>query len=281
MSTLEGHACRRGHWVRQCGVSKRLVGAFTTEQAARITEAAAEALGIGLHVGAFSDISDERLVESASRIAGIDLHTALYRDPLIGLGPFGRCPRPHLSPVSYPKASPWSPLTLRSRNSARSNVPAIQVAVCGPRNCTDTDATNAEEVGRLLAEAGATVLCGGGAGVMAAVAEGASAAGGLVIGVRPDADRDQTCDGLSAVLYTNMGEARNAILVWSADAVIIIGGSWGTLSELALANRRGGVPVISLGGWTIHDATGASLPAAIEVESARAAVGTALAEATK
>ncbi|WP_245551306.1 SLOG cluster 4 domain-containing protein [Nocardia paucivorans] len=158
-------------------------------------------------------------------------------------------------------------------------MPAIQVAVCGPRDCTDADATNAEEVGRLLAEAGATVLCGGGSGVMAAVAKGASAAGGLVIGVRPDTDRGRVCDGLSAVLYTDMGEARNAILVWSADAVIIVGGSWGTLSELALANRRGGVPVVSLGGWSIHDATGAPLPAAIEVVSARAAVDTALAEA--
>ncbi|MEU6191481.1 LOG family protein [Nocardia sp. NPDC047038] len=160
-------------------------------------------------------------------------------------------------------------------------MPPIQVAVCGPRNCTDTDTTNAKEVGRLLAEAGATVLCGGGSGVMAAVAAGASSAGGLVIGVRPDTDPAKTCEGLSAVLYTNMGEARNAILVWSADAVIVVGGSWGTLSELALANRRGGVPVVTLGGWKILDETGEPVSAAIEAESPDAAVDAALSAALK
>ncbi|MFI6865723.1 LOG family protein [Nocardia sp. NPDC050406] len=134
-------------------------------------------------------------------------------------------------------------------------MPPTQIAVCGPRHCTETEAAHAREIGRLLADAGATVLCGGGSGVMAAVAEGASSAGGLVIGVRPDTDPTHTCPGLSAVLYTNMGEARNAILVWSADAVIVVGGSFGTLSELALANHRG-VPVVSLGGWQLLDADG-------------------------
>ncbi|WP_324189728.1 SLOG cluster 4 domain-containing protein [Nocardia cyriacigeorgica] len=155
-------------------------------------------------------------------------------------------------------------------------MPAIQVAVCGPRECGEADAANARAVGRLLAEAGATVLCGGGGGVMAAVAEGASEAGGLVIGVRPDTDRDSVCAGLSAVLYTNMGEARNAILVWSADAVIVIGGSWGTLSELALANRRGGVRVVMLGGWQILDADGELVDAGIAATSPESAVAAAL-----
>ncbi|QIS23607.1 dethiobiotin synthetase [Nocardia terpenica] len=158
-------------------------------------------------------------------------------------------------------------------------MPATQVAVCGPRHCTDADAANAREIGRLLAEAGATVLCGGGVGVMAAVAEGASAAGGLVIGVRPDTDRSAACAGLSAVLYTNLGEARNAVLVWSADAVVVVGGSWGTLSELALANRRGGVPVVSIGGWKIHDATGEPVISSIVVATPEEAVKSALAQA--
>jgi uncharacterized protein (TIGR00725 family) len=155
-------------------------------------------------------------------------------------------------------------------------LPPTQVAVCGPRDCTDIDAAHAREVGRLLARAGATVLCGGGPGVMAAAAEGASAAGGLVIGIRPDTDPTAVCDGLSAVIYTNMGEARNAILIWSADAVIVIGGSWGTLSELALANRRGGVPVITLGGWQILDAHGNPVDVALPVSSPQAAVRAAL-----
>ena len=155
----------------------------------------------------------------------------------------------------------------------------IQVAVCGPRDCTETEATNARQVGRLLAEAGATVLCGGGSGVMAAVATGASGAGGQVIGVRPDTDRSLICEGLSAVLYTGMGVARNAILVLSADAVIVVGGSWGTLSELALAKGRGDVPVVSLGGWEVVDAEGRSVGGALEVESPEAAVAVSLASA--
>lgn len=135
----------------------------------------------------------------------------------------------------------------------------VQVAVCGPRHCTEQDAANAYDVGRLLAQAGATVLNGGGTGVMAAVSAGARSAGGLVIGVRPGSTKDDANPDLSAVLVTNMGEARNAILVWSADAVIVVGGSWGTLSELALAKRRG-VPVVSLGGWQLLDADGRPVP---------------------
>jgi uncharacterized protein (TIGR00725 family) len=135
----------------------------------------------------------------------------------------------------------------------------VQVAVCGPRTCTEQDKEHAHEVGRLLARAGATVLNGGGNGVMAAVSAGARSAGGLVVGVRPGATKDGANPDLSVVLATNIGEARNAILVWSADAVIVVGGSWGTLSELALARRRG-APVISLGGWQILDADGNPLP---------------------
>lgn len=136
---------------------------------------------------------------------------------------------------------------------------ALQVAVCGPRHCTDDDRTNAYEIGKLLAEAGATVLNGGGIGVMEAVSEGAHTAGGLVVGVRPGPDDSDANDHLDVVLATNIGEARNAILIWSAHAVIVVGGSWGTLSELALAKRRP-VPVISLGGWQLVDAGGKAIP---------------------
>ncbi|MFI9632744.1 LOG family protein [Nocardia sp. NPDC051929] len=151
-----------------------------------------------------------------------------------------------------------------------------QVAVCGPRECTRQEAEWARAVGELLARAGITVLCGGGAGVMAAVATGAAEVGGLVIGVRPDTDRDAVCPGLSAVLFTNMGEARNAILVESADAVIVIGGSWGTLSEVALACRRGGIPVVSLGGWQIRDANGHPVAATVGAADPADAVRRAL-----
>jgi hypothetical protein len=135
-----------------------------------------------------------------------------------------------------------------------------QVAVCGPRNPTGKDNENAYEVGRLLAKAGATVICGGGAGVMAAVSAGAKSENGIVIGVRPGADAADANPDLTAVIVTNIGEARNAIIVWSADAVISVGCSWGTLSEIALAKRRGGIPVIMLDGWQLHDAEGGTLP---------------------
>lgn len=136
----------------------------------------------------------------------------------------------------------------------------MQVAVCGPRHCTDQDEANAYQIGQFLARAGTTVICGGGTGVMAAVAAGVRAENGLVIGVRPNDSTDGASPDLSAVIVTNMGEARNAAIVWSADAVIAVGGSWGTLSEIALAKRRGGIPVVVLGGWTILDQHGDPLP---------------------
>ncbi|MFC7527447.1 TIGR00725 family protein [Actinoplanes sp. GCM10030250] len=124
-----------------------------------------------------------------------------------------------------------------------------QVAVCGPATCSPEEATWAHQVGALLAERGVVVLCGGGTGVMAAAASGARSAGGVVIGVLPD-DGPPLAD-VTAYLATGMGEGRNAVLVRSADAVIAIGGSWGTLSEIALALRRATIPVIVLGGWQL------------------------------
>ncbi|MGN9776875.1 LOG family protein [Micromonospora sp. H33] len=149
----------------------------------------------------------------------------------------------------------------------------VQVAVCGPATATDVELAHARRVGELLAERGATVLCGGGGGVMSAVAAGARSRGGLVIGVRPD---DGTAPGpvadVTATVVTNMGQARNAILVWSADAVIAVGGSWGTLSEVALAMRRGTIPVVVLGGWRIVDATGTPVPGPFHVLTPEEAV---------
>lgn len=149
----------------------------------------------------------------------------------------------------------------------------VQVAVCGPAEATDVELAHARRVGELLAGRGVTVLCGGGDGVMSAVAAGARSRGGLVIGVRPD---DGSAPGpaadVTATVVTNMGQARNAILVWSADALIAVGGSWGTLSEVALAMRRGGVPVVVLGGWRVLDADGRSVPGLIHVSTPEEAV---------
>ncbi|MFO7249170.1 MAG: TIGR00725 family protein [Actinomycetes bacterium] len=137
---------------------------------------------------------------------------------------------------------------------------AIQVAVCGPRDCTPEERRDARELGRLLAVRGAVVVCGGYTGVMEAVAEGAHGAGGTVVGVLSRADREGANPYLTVAIPTGAGEARNAIIVNSADAVIVVGGSWGTLSELALAMRRGRVPVVQLGGWRVYDERGEPVP---------------------
>lgn len=97
-----------------------------------------------------------------------------------------------------------------------------------------------------------------------------------MIGIRPGGDRGTAHPLLSAVVVANMGEARNAIIVHSADAVIVVGGSWGTLSELALAKRRGGIPVISLGGWTIRDAAGRPVDGIDEAPTPETAVARAM-----
>lgn len=153
---------------------------------------------------------------------------------------------------------------------------AFQVAVCGPRKCTAIDEANARKVGELLAGAGVVVVCGGGVGVMAAVAEGVRSKDGVVIGVRPNDTREGASPDLTATIVTNMGEARNAIIVWSADVVLAIGGSWGTLSEVALAMRRGDVPVIALGGWRVTTDEGAPVEGIQYASDPRDAVTRAL-----
>jgi uncharacterized protein (TIGR00725 family) len=161
---------------------------------------------------------------------------------------------------------------------------AFQVAVCGPAVCTEAEATAAFEVGRLLAQQGHIVLCGGGGGVMAAAAAGARSADGLVVGVRPGRDPGESAPHLSVVIATNLGEARNAVLVSSAHAVIAVGGSWGTLSEVALAMRRardGGTPVVvSLGGWRVLDQAGHEVPGLRTASTPDEAVALALGRST-
>ena len=106
----------------------------------------------------------------------------------------------------------------------------------------------AEEIGERLAAAGAVVVCGGLAGVMEAVARGASRSGGTVIGIVPSSSREQANAHCSHVIATGVGHARNLAVVSSGDAVIAIGGEWGTLSEIAFA-RVLGRPVVALESW--------------------------------
>ena len=135
------------------------------------------------------------------------------------------------------------------------SLPLGTVAVIGPAEASPEEAGLAEEVGRRLAEAGVAVLCGGGSGVMEAVCRGAAAAGGMTVGILPGTDRSGANQHLSLVLPTGLGEARNAVLVTASQAVIAIGGSPGTLSEIGFALKQGRA-VIGLKTWEVRDPSG-------------------------
>jgi uncharacterized protein (TIGR00725 family) len=124
------------------------------------------------------------------------------------------------------------------------------IAVCGAAEATPEELATAEEVGRLLARAGATLVCGGLGGVMDAVARGANAENGIALGILPGEDRRGASRHLTASIPTGLGEARNTIIVRSADAVIAIGGEFGTLSEIALALKMG-KRVVGLKTWKL------------------------------
>jgi uncharacterized protein (TIGR00725 family) len=125
------------------------------------------------------------------------------------------------------------------------------VGVAGPSGDPDELVLrDAEEVGRLLAEAGVVVVTGGGSGVMEAASRGAATAGGTVLGLLPGDDRREANAHATVAVPTGLGEMRNALLVRSVDVLVAVGGSWGTLSEVALACRTG-VPVVALRGWDL------------------------------
>jgi uncharacterized protein (TIGR00725 family) len=110
----------------------------------------------------------------------------------------------------------------------------------------------AEQVGRLLAERGCTVVTGGGAEVMAAAARGAKLAGGKTIGILPGESPSEANEWIDISVATGIGHARNLALAASGDALIAVGGSWGTLSEIAFARRLGRPVVLLEGGVAVE-----------------------------
>jgi len=124
----------------------------------------------------------------------------------------------------------------------------IQIAVIGDGQPPVEVARWAEEVGRLLAQRGAVVVCGGLGGVMAAAAQGAAAAGGLTVGILPTYDAQTANPAIAVAIPSGMGEARNVLVVASGDAVIALPGSYGTQSEVALALKLG-KKVIGVQAW--------------------------------
>jgi uncharacterized protein (TIGR00725 family) len=150
------------------------------------------------------------------------------------------------------------------------------IAVVGPGDAsTDQGVLDAAtQLGALLAQAGHAVVTGGLDGVMAAASRGAKSAGGSVVAVLPGEEAGAANEFADVVIPTGLGQARNVVVVRSADAVIAVGGSWGTLSEVAIA-RRLGRPVVWLHGWTI-DGPADPIPTAATPEAAVQAVIMAL-----
>ena len=134
---------------------------------------------------------------------------------------------------------------------------AVQVAVIGSGREHEA---RAEEVGRLLAERGCTVVTGGRSEVMAAAARGAKSAGGTTIGVLPGEDRVDVNEWIDHVVVTGIGHARNLAVAATGDAVIAVGGSWGTLAEIGFASRLGRRVVVLEPGWQLDGVARAATP---------------------
>jgi uncharacterized protein (TIGR00725 family) len=146
------------------------------------------------------------------------------------------------------------------------------VAVVGSGTATGHLYEKAREVGRLVAETGGTVVCGGLSGVMEASARGTTEAGGVAIGILPDEDRTRQNAYLTYSVATGAGQARNLAVVCSGDVVIAVGGEYGTLSEIGLA-RKVGRPVVVLEGWDLGEHVTVATSPLDAVESAFGLIG--------
>jgi uncharacterized protein (TIGR00725 family) len=125
------------------------------------------------------------------------------------------------------------------------------VAVVGAGRARPDELALAEAVGERLAARDAVVVCGGLGGVMEAACRGAKSGGGTTLGILPGATRADGNAWLDTAVATGLGEARNALVVRAADAVIAVGGEYGTLSEIALALKTG-KPVVGIGTWRLE-----------------------------
>jgi len=126
----------------------------------------------------------------------------------------------------------------------------IQIGVIGGREESPENLEAARQVGFLIAKKGAVLFCGGLGGVMAAACEGAKEAFGLTVGILPSGQGHLANPFVDIVIPTNLGVARNSVIINACDGVIAVGGKYGTLSEIAFALQRE-IPVISLNSWEI------------------------------
>jgi uncharacterized protein (TIGR00725 family) len=151
---------------------------------------------------------------------------------------------------------------------------AAYVAVVGAGAADARLAAVAFEVGRRLAERGAVMVCGGLGGVMEAACRGAKSAGGTTVGILPGTDRREANPFVDLAVATGLGEARNALVVRAGDAVIAVGGEFGTLSEIALA-LKAGKRVVGIETWELAKG-GQAVVAIARAKTAEEAVELAL-----
>lgn len=154
-----------------------------------------------------------------------------------------------LEPVNWRVAPPTSgtaPLAQRSTSTeamaaiaAETPLRHLVVGVIGPRDATPTQAAAAQAIGRALGSLGLTIICGGRTGVMEAVSAGVAEVGGLIIGILPGSTPDEANPFVGIPLPTGLGEARNMVIAKAARVLIAVGGSYGTLSEVAFGLHFG------------------------------------------
>jgi uncharacterized protein (TIGR00725 family) len=148
------------------------------------------------------------------------------------------------------------------------------VAVVGPGEASPEELHTAEEIGARLADAAVVVVTGGLGGVMEAACRGARSRGGLTVGLLPGSYRADANGWVVVALPTGLGEARNALIVRCADAIVAVGGGWGTLSEIALA-LRAGLPVVGVDTWQLAR-DGIAVDGVVGAADGRAAVEEAM-----
>ncbi len=155
----------------------------------------------------------------------------------------------------------------------------MRIAVIGGATCDERRRRLAFQTGREIGRR-AVLLCGGRGGVMAAAAEGARSVGGLTVGILPGGGAAESPPNphIQLPIYTGLGQARNQVIVLSAQAIVAVGGSWGTLTEIAMAMKHG-VPVVCLESWRPERPDGVREDLLLQAATPAEAVGRAIAAA--
>lgn len=133
------------------------------------------------------------------------------------------------------------------------------IGVIGAETCSPEEGANAFAVGRELASRGHTLVCGGRGGVMREACRGARSENGVTVGILPGDDRSDANEFVTIPIVTGIGFARNTMIPRTADALVAVGGRYGTLSEIAFA-LIAGKPVVGMGSWDLTLPDGAAAP---------------------